>query len=55
MNMTSACFINLMTNNIFPEPDGPPTIHVNGCFQFITSSQCVLVHVVIVYDAILRL
>ena len=34
MNMT-ACFINLMTNDIFPEPEGPPTILVNGCFHLI--------------------
>ena len=37
--MTSACFINLMTNDVFPEPDGPPTVHVNGCFHFSTSSH----------------
>ena len=38
MNMTSACFTNLMTNDVFPEPEGCPTIHVNGCFHFSTSS-----------------
>ena len=37
MNMTSACCINLMTNDVFHEPQGPPTIHVNGCFHFSTS------------------
>ena len=29
MNMAAACFINLMTNDVIPEPEGPPTIHVN--------------------------
>ena len=38
MNMTSACFINFMTNDVFPEPEGPPTIHVYGWFHFSTSS-----------------
>ena len=37
--MTSACFINLMTNDVFPEFEGPPTIHVNGYFHFSTSSH----------------
>ena len=64
MNMTSACFIKLMTNVVFPEHEGPPTIHVNGCFHFSTSShgsdvrphiQCVFAHVVLIYEAILRL
>ena len=31
--------INLMTNDVFSEPEGPPTIHVNGCFHFSTSSH----------------
>ena len=62
--MTSACFINFMTHDVFPEPKGHPTIHVNGCFHFGTSShgsegkpllQFVFVHFVIVYDAIFRL
>ena len=35
MKMTSACFINPMTNDVFPEPDGPLIIHVN-----ISSSIC---------------
>ena len=39
MNMTSVCFINLMTNDVFPEPGGPPTIYVNGSFHFSTSSH----------------
>ena len=39
MNMSSACFINLMTNYVFPEPEGLPTKHVNGCFHFSTSSH----------------
>ena len=39
MNMTLACFITFMTNFVFPEHKGPPTIHVNGCFQFSTSSH----------------
>ena len=28
MNMTSVYFIKFMTNYVFPEPEGPPTIHV---------------------------
>ena len=39
MNMTSACFSNLMTNGVFPKPEGLPTIHVNGGFNFSTSSH----------------
>ena len=35
MNMTSACIINLMTNDVFPEPKGPPTIHVNTSVGFV--------------------
>ena len=31
-------FFNFRTNNVFPDPDGPNTIHVNGCFHFKTSS-----------------
>ena len=39
MKMTSACFINLMTNDGFPELEDHPTIQVNGCFHFSTSSH----------------
>ena len=39
MNMTSASFINLMTNDVFSDPESLPTIHVNGCFHFSTSSH----------------
>ena len=39
MNRTSACFINFRTNNVFLEPEGPPTIHVSGCFHVNTSSH----------------
>ena len=35
--MTSACLINLMTNDVVPESEGPPTIDENGCFHFSTS------------------
>ena len=34
MNATSKRFINFMKNFAFSEPEGPPTIHVNGCFDF---------------------
>ena len=39
MNMTSSSLINLMTNDVFPEPEGSPTINGNGRFHFTTSSH----------------
>ena len=39
MNMSSAGFIDLMTTEVFREAEGPPTIHVNGCFHFRTCSH----------------
>ena len=31
--MTLACVIYLKTNDVFPDPDDPPPIHMNGCFR----------------------
>ena len=34
-----AFLINLSTNEVFPDLDGPATIHENGCFHFKISSD----------------
>ena len=34
MSVTSACFIKLMKNDVFLEPEGPPTIHMKYELMF---------------------
>ena len=50
--ITSCCRIAL-TNELLPQPDGPDTIHVNGCNSFILSNDLLCAFLCLIFAAML--